>query len=128
MAAQRPQCERVLILDDEPDTLDSMKQVLLLGGVSEVQCAASIAEAEGILASGFRPSAVVLDFVLEHERGETFASRLRTDPGYRDVPIVAVSGDQAALRRARHTVDRTLRKPADPDDLLRVLREVCKPP
>jgi DNA-binding response OmpR family regulator len=117
----------VLILDDDHDTLMSLGEVLAIEGVSVVQGAETIAEAERILADGFLPSAVVLDLRLRSETGEDFARRLRGDPVYSAVPIIALSGDPTAVRSIGNAVDRALLKPAGPEELLTALREVCTP-
>lgn len=120
-------CERVLILDDDSDTIESLAELLVMEGVSAVQGAKTTAEAQRILEGGFRPSAVVLDLKLDGDRGEWFAGQLQADPVYSAVPIIAVSGDYLALRRIHDLVDREFLKPVDPVELLTALREVCEP-
>lgn len=127
MAAMMGACERVLLVEDEPDTLDSLASVLLLEGASVVQKARTVAEAERILASGFRPSAVVLDLVLEHERGEVLLDRMRANPMTAAIPVVVLTGDSSAFARLPLTPDRTLLKPAEPRDLVKVLAAICRP-
>lgn len=122
----RTHCERVLLVDDDQDTLDTLREVLLLVGAKEVQCAPSIAEAERILGAGFKPSAVVLDLLLDGGApGETLGARIKGDPAYASVPIVAVSGDQRRLRVVARRFDRVFLKPIDPDRLLAALDELC---
>jgi CheY-like chemotaxis protein len=118
-------CERVLIVDDDRDALEVLGDVLVSEGVEVVQGATSVAEAEGILAQGFRPSAVVLDLILGGDHGGAFAHRLKADPAYCDVPVIALSGDQVALSQVGGVVERSFLKPARPEDLLGALREVC---
>jgi len=116
----------VLILEDDLDTLESLGDLLVMEGVSAVQGAKTTAEAQRILASGFRPSAVVLDLNLDGDRGEWFAGELRADPVYSAVPIIAVSGDYIALRRIEGLIEGGFLKPVDPVKLLKALREVCR--
>ncbi len=118
-------CERVLIVDDDPAVLESLGETLVAEGVWVVHGATSPAEAEGLLARGFRPSAVVLDPWLDADHGQGFAHRLKTDPTYRSVPVIALSGDHVALQQVGGVVERSLLKPADPAELVNALREVC---
>jgi DNA-binding response OmpR family regulator len=123
MEHQHPTWARALILEDDLDTLGALGDLLVMNGVSVIQGAQTIGEAEQLLASGFQPSVVVLDLVLGAERGEEFAGRLRADPRYRDVPIIALSGDYLALSRVSTLADRTFLKPADSAELLRAVHE-----
>jgi DNA-binding response OmpR family regulator len=118
-------CERLLIVEDDLDALESLGDMLAAEGVSVIHGATTVAEAEGLLARGFRPSAVVLDLLLGGDRGETFAHRLKADPAYSAVPVIALSGDHVALRQVGGVVERSFLKPARRVDLLSALREVC---
>ena len=127
MPSSGPRVERVLVLEDDRDTLESLVDLLGMEGVSMVRGARTCSEADHILNDGFVPSVVVLDLRLERDHGEAFARRLRADPVYGKVPLIALSGDHAALRRIQGVVSRSFLKPASPEALLRALRELCKP-
>ncbi len=121
-------CERLLIVEDDPDALELLGDMLASEGVSVIHGATTLAEAEGLLARGFRPSAVVLDLLLGRDHGGTFAQRLKADPSYSKVPVIALSGDHVALRQVGGVVERSFLKPARTVDLLTALREVCEQP
>lgn len=123
-----PPCKRVLVVDDDPDTLYAIADLLQIEGVEVIEAARSIAEAERALANGFRPSAVILDLHLNGERGETLLERLRADPRYANLPVIALSGDGVALRRLRGDVDGTLSKPAGLNRIIQALGDVCARP
>ncbi len=125
IAATPLPCERVLIVDDDLEVLESLGETLVTEGVWVVHGATSLAEAEGLLAQGFRPSAVVLDLLLGRDHGQDFAHRLKADPTYSRVPVIALSGDHVALEQVGDVVERSLLKPADPAELVNALREVC---
>jgi CheY-like chemotaxis protein len=118
--------EQVLVVDDDIDTLDSYRDLLLLQVADDVRCAQSASAAEEVLAGGFSPTAILLDLLVAGGRGEAFAVRLKGDPTYRRVPIIAISGDVRALRSLGPTVDRGLLKPADPTQILEAIRELCR--
>jgi DNA-binding response OmpR family regulator len=123
--ASRDTCQRVLIVEDDIDASDTLRDLLVLSGVPVVQAARSTADAERLLERGFRPSLVILDLRLDGESGESFARRLRSDPTHGGMRIIALSGDHVALGRVRGLVDRTFLKPASPVALMNALRELC---
>lgn len=122
-----PPCERVLIVEDDPDTLYALAELFHLSGVGVTHAARTLSEAEQALASGFRPSVVLLDLNLEGERGEALLETIRGNPVYQDVRVVAFSGDRVGLLRLREVVDAALLKPAEPAKVLETLYEVCNP-
>jgi DNA-binding response OmpR family regulator len=119
-----PPAERVLILEDDPDTLESLAELLRMDGLADVRTAHTAVEAERELSLGFLPSAVLLDLWLGLDDGETFAKRLKTDPVYSAVPIIALSGDALSLRRIEGLVDAGFLKPFDLVELVSALRKV----
>ena len=121
MACSLP--ERVLLLDDDTDTLETLREVLLFAGVTEVNCTSSVTEAVATIRCGFRPCVVVLDLKLGTERGESLLYWLREDFEDRTVQAVAVSGDRAGLDCLVDTVATRLLKPATVPELLSALAE-----
>ncbi|HYD42223.1 MAG TPA: response regulator [Anaeromyxobacter sp.] len=126
MSTNLPPCASVLLVDDDVDTLETLEEVLTFEGIADVRPARTLGEADQLLATGFVPSAVVLDLALAGERGEVLLARLRADPVLARVPVIAVSGDHRALASIGPSVARTLLKPARPSDLVEALREVCR--
>jgi CheY-like chemotaxis protein len=117
-------CQRVLLIDDDKDTLDTLCDVLRMEGVREVRCATSVPEAEQVLGSGFMPSVVVLDLLLDGARGEAFASALRAKPKYACLPIIALSGDPRRLQAVGSNFQGAYLKPVDLDTLVAALNEL----
>jgi CheY-like chemotaxis protein len=118
---------RVLVVDDNVDSAQSMSLLLGLEGY-QVECAY---DGEQALqrAERFLPHVVLLDLGLPRFSGYEVARRLRGEGGAQADPsllLVAVSGygrerDRQAAREAGF--DLHLTKPADPDDVLRVLAD-----
>ena len=127
MANRAAACERLLLVDDDADTLDTLSDVVVFEGVGEIRRAQTLSDAEQILASGWVPNAVVLDLLLGGDRGESLLGTLQGDPVLAQVPVIAMSGDHAALVRVSGSVARTLLKPANPDAVVQALAEVCNP-
>ena len=81
------------------------------------------AAADGLTAlrmlDDFDPHAVILDLVLPLASGFEILEELRIGMS-RSVPVIAISGDDQGLRRARQSTDffATLEKPFDPEMLV----------
>ena len=113
---------RVLVIDDCPDTTETLRILLGLWG-HEVRAAHSGAEALR-LAPDFLPEIILLDIGLPGLDGYEVARRLRQLPGLADVFLLAMTGYTSAQDVARSRAagfDLHLAKPFDPDALQRLL-------
>jgi CheY-like chemotaxis protein len=113
---------RVLVVDDCPDTTESLRILLDLWG-HEVRTAHSGAEALS-LAPTLLPEVILLDIGLPGLDGYEVARRLRRLPGLADVFLIAMTGysREQDLAQAREAgFDLPLVKPFDPDELQRLL-------
>jgi CheY-like chemotaxis protein len=115
---------KVLVVDDNVDSAQSMSLLLGLEGYA-VECAYDGEEALQ-RAESFGPEVVLLDLGLPRISGYEVATRLRaaSEASRQPLLLVAVSGygrdqDRKAAREAGF--DMHLTKPADPDEVLRVL-------
>lgn len=115
---------RVLVVDDNVDSAQSMSLLLGLEGY-RVECAYDGEEALHS-AERFAPQVVLLDLGLPRFSGFEVARRLRATPTGDGLLLVAVSGyGRERDRQAAHDAgfDLHLTKPADPEEVLRVLAE-----
>jgi CheY-like chemotaxis protein len=116
---------RVLVVDDNVDTVESMARLLKLHG-HEVQTACDASEAIAAALS-WRPEVVLLDLGLPDMDGYQVALRLRQEASCQGTVIIAVTGygrpeDRRQSREAG--IDLHLLKPVDPGVLLRLLAQV----
>ena len=81
---------RVLVVDDNLDTVQSMALLLKLHG-HEVQFAINGLAAIDI-ARKFRPEVIFLDIGLPDFNGNQIANQLKWEPGLENLRIIAVSG------------------------------------
>jgi CheY-like chemotaxis protein len=81
--------ERILIVDDNPANL-KLARVLLTAEGYEVRVAAAAEEALAVLA-GFQPRLILMDLQLPGMDGLTLTRRLKSDPGTRDIAILALT-------------------------------------
>jgi len=120
---------RVLVVDDDQDTLDYLSTLLTDNGY-EVRTAANHAGALSQLEE-FQADAVLMDVRMPGKSGLDLLVKLRSSPQWSDLSVIVVTGDDRVLEdhcRSYLPADKGLRgadaelgKPVDPEALLRVL-------
>ena len=116
---------RVLVVDDNADSADSLARLLALDGY-DVRVANGGMEALHEAAS-FRPDVVLLDIGLPMMNGYDVARRIRTEPWGTDMRLVALTGwgqDEDRRRSKEAGFDDHVVKPVDPVALRALLRRV----
>lgn len=113
---------RVLVVDDFPDTADSLAHFLQISGF-DVRTAYDGASAVSE-AAAFRPHAVLLDIGLPGVSGYEAAQRIRALPGGPDILLMALTGwgqdeDRRKIREAGF--DHHLIKPVNPTTITSIL-------
>jgi CheY-like chemotaxis protein len=112
-----------ILVDDHDDTREGYAEFLQVNGI-DVRAAASAAEFEALLEAD-PVDAIVLDLQLPQVDGWELARRVRADPRFRSIPLLAVSACvMPAERELAMEVgfDRFLPKPCDPEAMLVELR------
>jgi CheY-like chemotaxis protein len=112
----------ILIVDDDPDIREALRDHLELLGY-EVVVAADGVEALRCLKYGPAPAAMLLDLNMPRLDGEAFASHVRETAGHAEVPIVAMSASSRRLPPRLATAH--LDKPFDLDALDALLGRYC---
>jgi CheY-like chemotaxis protein len=119
--APAPQ-HRLLIVDDNVDSAESMAELLALSG-HEVRTAHDGAAAL-IEAQSFRPEVILLDIGLPGMNGYEVARRMREIPELRTATLMAMTGygqDEDRRKSQEAGFDHHLVKPVDLSDLNRLL-------
>jgi CheY-like chemotaxis protein len=115
---------RILVVDDNPDVVDSLAMVLRTMG-NNVRTAKDGEEA--VRAAGeFRPDVALLDIGMPKMNGYEAARTIRQQPWGRDVILVAVTGwgqDEVRRRSKDAGFDHHLVKPLDPNALIKQLSD-----
>ena len=106
----------VLVVDDEADIRDSLKDALGDEGYS-VLSAANGQEALRLLPTLRRPCAIILDIIMPVMSGTEFYSELRSNPAMADIPVLVSTSDPS---RAPQCVP-IMKKPIDLERLLLVV-------
>jgi PAS domain S-box-containing protein len=113
---------RVLVVDDNRDSTESMEMLLSAWG-HNARSARDGPEALG-LAAEFQPEVVLLDIGLPGMDGYEVASRLHAMPGLRNTVLIAMTGygqEEDRMRSREAGFARHLVKPADPGSLRSLL-------
>jgi CheY-like chemotaxis protein len=106
--------QRILVVDDNCDSADSLRTLLTLLG-AEVEVAYSGTQALSTIEE-FHPAVVLLDLGMPEMDGYEVAERIRQRTDFHDVTLIALTGwgQDEDRRRARHAgFDHHLVKPAD---------------
>lgn len=119
-------CRHILLIEDEPDLRETLKDLLELIGF-QVETAANGREGLRKLESAGNPCLIMLDLMMPVMNGWQFLETIRKDPqpGRAAIPVVVVS---AALDMADIQAQygcRSLSKPVDIDKLLDLAHEHC---
>ncbi len=86
-----PGLKRVLVVDDDPDIVQLMVDVLSRDGRFDVKTAGTGYDA-GLLTESFRPHIVLLDFMLPDINGNVVCTRIRAKPELKGTKILCISG------------------------------------
>ncbi|WP_417851748.1 response regulator [Thalassoglobus sp.] len=116
---------KALVVDDDPDLVELLQDVLESDGRFEVRAVNNGFDA-GMMVKEYRPDIIVLDVMLPDINGKEVCQRVRTDPAMDDVKIICISGMVEAdkidgLREAG--ANDFLQKPFEMET---VLERVCK--
>ena len=122
-SAQVSQSSVVLVVDDDPDIRDALRDVLEEAGY-QVAEAGHGAQALAYLASQPPPAAILLDLFMPVMDGWQFARQMQSVPALAAIPIIVVT---ASGRHWGYPSGKVLRKPLDLHELLQTLRELPSP-
>ena len=126
MITPRPvSSSRILLVDDYPDSAETMALVLKLWGYQPLVALDGLTGLE--IALSQRPDVIFLDIWLPGMDGHEVARRIRAEPGMEKTPLLALSGwGRACDKQASLSAgfDRHLVKPFDPEKLRRLLAEL----
>jgi CheY-like chemotaxis protein len=110
----------VLVVDDDPDIRETLREVIEAEGYRVVTAANGRAALEALI-MGLHPSLIVLDLMMPSMSGWDVLAAIRGDGALRDIPVavISASGGRTPPPGATHF----LRKPIDLDALLEVIRD-----
>jgi excisionase family DNA binding protein len=83
--------KKVLVVDDDPEIVELLVDVLTRDGRFEVKTASSGYDA-GILTEQLRPDLILLDYMLPDVNGNIVCQTIRKNPAFENVKIIIISG------------------------------------
>jgi len=117
---------KILLADDDPDIREVVPVVLEPYGFVTVVAANG---SEGLRLVREQPDVALalVDLMMPVLSGSEMVSEMKSDPALRDIPIVVLSGDNSASKRARELgATACLRKPVDLAMLVATMYEVVR--
>jgi len=120
---------KVLVVDDEPDALQLLTEVLEAAGAQVVSAASGAAALEHLAAA--KPDVLVADLGMPLMDGFELVRRVRTseDPSIRDIPAAALTAYARSEDRARtlqNGFEIHLSKPIDPVELASAVKALAR--
>ena len=111
----------VLVVDDDPDMRDTLRQLLGDAGYSVVTAEDGAAALGALDRSETWPDLVLLDMRMPFMDGPTFFECLRSRPESRRTPVVIVSGTLRSSVRGEVQGIKIVKKPFDASKLLDIV-------
>lgn len=111
---------RVLVVEDDPEIISVLTEVLERDGRFDVRAATNGYDA-GMLTESFKPHVVILDYLLPDINGNIVCRRIRERDDMASTKIICVSGvvrDEEIKGLMRSGMDEFIKKPFDVDFLI----------
>ncbi|HEX4613176.1 MAG TPA: response regulator [Urbifossiella sp.] len=111
---------KVLLVDDDPELVDTVHRALMDDGRFEVRMASNGFDA-GMMVKEYRPDLIILDVMLPDINGKEVCHRVRADSSMEDVRIICISGmieDDKIQDLKLAGADEFVSKPFDVDELI----------
>lgn len=112
--------KKILVVDDEPEIVELMVDVLERDGRFEVKTAGSGYDA-GVLTQEFRPDLMILDYMLPDVNGNVVCKTIRQNPAFEHMKIIIVSGvinQEEVDHLLKVGADAFMKKPFSIDELV----------
>jgi len=118
---------RILIIDDDPDIVESVTMVLKKNGHDVLGAYGGV---EGLeKARKEKPDAIILDVMMPDKDGYEVCKELKADPEYSDIPILLLTAVVSKISSTSYTqrmgmeteADDYVDKPVEPSELARLV-------
>jgi CheY-like chemotaxis protein len=125
MRAQSNCSKLVLVVDDDPDIRETVREILEDQGY-RVLDAENGREALGRLQAGSTPDLILLDLSMPVMSGTEFCSEQQKDPKLSRIPVVVVTATGTPDQKvSKLHINGLLRKPVGLDELLGTVQRFC---
>jgi len=110
--------KKIMVVDDDPNIVDYLVTVFRDRGYDTCSASGGVEATEVLLREN--PDLITLDLEMPEEWGPRFYQRYARMPEYRNIPVVVISG-LPGIHRAIPKAVATVRKPFDPEEVLRIV-------
>jgi len=120
--------DKLLLVDDEPGVLESVKAYLEYDDNFKVQTATNVNEAWELLQQE-QPDLVISDVMMPQVDGYQFLKKLREDPRFQTLPVIFLTARGMTSDRIQGYqagCDAYLPKPFDPDELEAIVKNLLE--
>ena len=123
---------RILIVDDDPDIVESVTMVLQKKNHEVIQAYGGV---EGLeKAKKEKPDAIILDVMMPDKDGYAVCKELKADPGCKTIPILLLTAVVSKIPTTTYThrmgmeteADDYVDKPVEPGELVRLVERLLK--
>lgn len=116
----------ILVVEDDKDIRKSMKRLLASEGYEVALAENGKAALDYLISSSGLPDLIILDLMMPVMDGFEFRKIQEADAKLSRIPVVIMSADGNLDEKKLRTAARdTIRKPADIDTILHVVKQVC---
>lgn len=115
--------KKILIVDDDPEILDYLSELLQDNGYQTVTAVNGVEGLEKVRTE--RPDLITLDMDMPEKGGTNFYAGMRKDESVRDIPVIVVSGVGPRPPVLKKDIP-TISKPIDNDTLLRMIKDALQ--
>ena len=119
----------ILLVDDEPNLREMLRQMLEMGGFDVIEAEDGLEALEKLEERA--PDVLVLDVMMPNLDGVSLCKQLRASAAFADLPILMVSGKtqtRAVQEGLAAGANHYLRKPIDVAELLQSVRKLLPAP
>jgi len=118
--------KKIMIVDDEPDHLFTIKQILEFGNEYEVITAKDATECFELLEKNLIPDLILLDIMMPKTSGWDVFTKLKEESMWKNIRVVFLSAmsDDYSKGFGSMTADGYIEKPYEPDELRKKVAQI----
>lgn len=122
--------KKIMVVDDEPDILTSVGQMLEMSGYEVIRAADGKECIKKLTESPSNPDLIVLDIMMPEVSGWDVAAQIKENPKWNSIPIVFLTakGDTMSIGMGGMASEDYIVKPFDIKDLIGRIQKILDTP
>ena len=119
---------KIMVVDDEPDILTTVGQMLEMSGFEVIRAASGKECIKKLTQSSANPDLIVLDIMMPEVSGWDVAAKIKENPRWNKIPIVFLTakGDVMSIGMGGMTSEDYIVKPFDIKDLIERVKKILE--